>query len=111
MVGELAPKTLAIQKAEQVTLLFARPIILFYRILYPFIWVLNGSARAVTRLFGLKPVSEHEEAHSEEELRIILSESFESGEINQSEFDYVNNIFEFDDRTAREIMVPRTEIS
>jgi len=111
VVGELAPKTVAIQKAEQVTLLCARPIILFYRILYPFIWALNGSARAVTKLFGLKPMSENEEAHSEEELRIILSESYASGEINQSEFNYVNNIFEFDDRTAREIMVPRNEIN
>ncbi|WP_078411200.1 hemolysin family protein [Priestia abyssalis] len=110
VVGELAPKTLAIQKAETVTLLFARPIILFYKIMYPFIWVLNGSARAFTGLFGLKPASEHELAHSEEELRIILSESYESGEINQSEFKYVNNIFEFDDRIAKEIMVPRTEI-
>lgn len=111
VVGELAPKTLAIQKAEKVTLLCARPIILFYRILYPFIWALNGSARAITKLFGLKPVSENESAHSEEELRIILSESYESGEINQSEFNYVNNIFEFDDRTAREIMVPRNEMN
>ena len=110
VVGELAPKTLAIQKAEQITLLFARPIILFYRVLYPFIWALNGSARAITKLFGLKAVSEHEGAHSEEELRLILSESYKSGEINQSEFDYVNNIFEFNDRVAREIMVPRKEI-
>jgi CBS domain containing-hemolysin-like protein len=110
VVGELAPKTLAIQKAEAITLMFARPLIFFYKIMYPFIWVLNGSARALTGLFGLKPASEHELAHSEEELRIILSESYESGEINQSEFKYVNNIFEFDDRIAKEIMVPRTEI-
>ena len=110
VVGELAPKTVAIQKAERVTLLFARPIILFYRVLYPFIWALNSSARAITKLFGLKAVSEHEGAHSEEELRLILSESYESGEINQSEFNYVNNIFEFNDRVAREIMVPRKEI-
>ena len=61
-------------------------------------------------LFGLKPVSEHEMAHSEEELRIILSESYKNGEINQSEFKYVNKIFEFDNRIAKEIMVPRTEI-
>ncbi|MFC3883442.1 hemolysin family protein [Bacillus songklensis] len=110
VVGELAPKTVAIQKAEKVALLFSRPIILFYKILYPFIWALNHSARGVAGLFGLEPAPEHEVAHSEEELRIILSESYESGKINQSEFKYVNNIFEFDDRTAREIMVPRTEI-
>lgn len=110
VVGELAPKTIAIQKAESIALSFARPIILFYKIMYPFIWVLNGSARLLAGLFGLQPASEHDVAHSEEELRILLSESYESGEINQSELKYVNNIFEFDERIAKEIMVPRTEI-
>ncbi|MEW9051308.1 MAG: hemolysin family protein [Neobacillus sp.] len=110
VVGELAPKTLAIQKAELITLIMSRPLILFYKIMYPFIWLLNGSARIVVRLFGLKPVSESDMAHTEEELRIILSESYKSGEINQSEFKYVNKIFEFDNRIAKEIMVPRTEI-
>ena len=110
VVGELAPKTLAVQKAEIVTLLTARPLTLFYKIMYPFIWVLKRSARILTRSVGLKTVSEHELAHSEEELRVILSESFKSGEINQSEFKYVNKIFEFDNRIAKEIMVPRTEI-
>ncbi|MFX3623652.1 MAG: hemolysin family protein [Ectobacillus sp.] len=110
VVGELAPKTVAIQKAEQITLSFARPLIFFYKIAYPFIWALNTSARVITGLFGLKPASEHDEVHSEEELRLILSESYENGEINQAEFKYVNNIFEFDNRIAKEIMVPRTEI-
>ncbi|WP_108671972.1 hemolysin family protein [Peribacillus acanthi] len=110
VIGELAPKTLAIQKAELITLLFSKPLIWFYRIMFPFIWVLNGSARLFTGLFGLKPVSEHELAHTEEELRIILSESLKSGEINQSEYKYVNKIFEFDERIAKEIMVPRTEV-
>lgn len=110
VVGELAPKTLAIQKAEWITLSVSRPLIIFYKIMYPFIWVLNGSARIVSSIFGLKPVSENEIAHTEEELRIILSESYKSGEINQSEFKYVNKIFEFDNRIAKEIMVPRTEI-
>ncbi|WP_426980477.1 hemolysin family protein [Bacillus pseudomycoides] len=110
VIGELAPKTVAIQKAEQVSLLLSQPLIYFYRIMYPFIWALNGSARLVTGIFGLSPASEHEVAHSEEELRLILSESYKSGEINQAEFKYVNNIFEFDNRLAKEIMVPRTEI-
>ncbi|MEF7557044.1 hemolysin family protein [Bacillus thuringiensis] len=110
VVGELAPKTMAIQKAEKVTLLFAAPLMMFYKVMYPFIWVLNSSARVITGLFGLKPASEHEVAHTEEELRLILSDSYESGEINQAEYKYVNNIFEFDNRIAKEIMVPRTEI-
>jgi CBS domain containing-hemolysin-like protein len=111
VIGELAPKTLAIQKAEAITLMVARPLILFYRVMYPFIWILNNSARLVTKAFGLKLASESELAHTEEELRIILSESYKSGEINQSEFKYVNKIFEFDNRIAKEIMVPRTEIT
>ena len=110
VVGELAPKTVAIQKAEQLTLKVSTPLILFYRVMFPFIWVLNGSARVLTGIFGIKSVSEGEVAHSEEELRIILSESFKSGEINQSEYKYVNQIFEFDERIANEIMVPRTEM-
>ncbi|MTH53519.1 DUF21 domain-containing protein [Bacillus mangrovi] len=110
VVGELAPKTVAIQKAEAVTLAFAVPIIWFYRIMFPLIWFLNGSARFLVGLFGLKPASEHELAHSEEELRLLMSESYKSGEINKNELKYVNNIFEFDERVAKEIMVPRTEM-
>jgi CBS domain containing-hemolysin-like protein len=110
VVGELAPKTLAIQKAEAVALLFAKPVILFYKLMYPIIKTLNGSARLLTGLFGLERISENEIAHTEEELRMILSESYKSGEINQSEYKYVNNIFEFNDRIAKEIMVPRTEM-
>ncbi|WP_455661468.1 hemolysin family protein [Pradoshia sp.] len=110
VVGELAPKTVAIQKAETITVNFAGPLIMFYRITFPIIWALNHSARFITGLIGIKPSSEGDIAHSEEELRMILSDSYQKGEINQSEYRYVNNIFEFDERLAREIMVPRTEI-
>lgn len=110
VVGELAPKTIAIQKAEAVTLSLARPLIFFYKIMYPFIWLLNGSARYLTRLIGFKSMNEQEVALSEEELRLIMSESYKGGEINQSEMRYVNNIFEFDERLAKEIMIPRTEM-
>jgi len=110
VIGELAPKTVAIQKAEQITLLLSPFLIMFYKIMYPVIWALNGSARLLVGLFGLKPASKHDVAHSEEELRIILTESYKSGEINKSEFNYVNKIFEFDNRLAKEIMIPRTEI-
>lgn len=111
VIGELAPKSIAIQKAEEITMLFAKTIIIFYKIMYPFIWLLNSSARLLVGLFGVKPASEHELAHSEEELRILLAESYKSGEINHNEWKYVNNIFEFDERIAKEIMVPRTEMS
>lgn len=111
VVGELAPKTAAIQKTETISLLFAKPIIAFYKLMYPFIWFLNGSARILLGFFGMKPANEHEISHTEEELRSLLSESFKNGEINKTELKFVNNVFEFDERIAREIMIPRTEIA
>lgn len=105
VIGELAPKTLAIQFAEKTTLLLAPPLYWFGRITYPFIVALNGSARVLLRLFGVKPAG-HESVHSEEELKWIVNQSYESGEINKTELVYLNNIFAFDDRTLREIMVP-----
>ncbi|MFY3792215.1 hemolysin family protein [Ureibacillus sp. MALMAid1270] len=110
VVGELAPKSVAIQKAEKITLLFSKPIMIFYKILFPFIWFLNGSARVLIGIFGMKPANEHELTHTEEELRLLLTESYKNGEINQNELNYVNNVFEFDERIAREIMVPRTRM-
>lgn len=110
VIGELAPKTYAIQRSEKVTLMFSRPLILFYKLMYPIIHALNGSARYVSKLIGIKHEVDHETAHSEDELLLILSESYKSGEINQSEYKFVNNIFTFDDRIAKEIMVPRREI-
>lgn len=110
VVGELAPKTIAIRKAENVALITAKPLILFTKIMRPFIWALNGSANQLVRLIGVKPASEQEEAHSEEELQIIINESFESGNINLTEYGYVNRIFAFDNMLAKEIMVPRTDM-
>ncbi|WP_051250857.1 hemolysin family protein [Paenibacillus harenae] len=109
VLGELFPKTLAIIMSERISLLTAPIIIVFYKVMFPFIWLLNGSANGLVRLFGFKPANEHE-THSEEEIRIILTESYESGKINMSEYGYVNRIFEFDERLAREIMVPRTDM-
>lgn len=110
VVGELAPKTIAIRKAENVALITAKPLILFTKIMRPFIWALNGSANQLVRLIGVRPASEQEEAHSEEELQIIINESFESGNINLTEYGYVNRIFAFDNMLAKEIMVPRTDM-
>lgn len=109
VVGELAPKTLAIQFAEKVTLLLAPPLYWFGKVMYPLIWSLNGSARILLRIFGVK-LSDHEEAHSEDELKIIMAQSYQSGEINQAELSYMENIFTFDERVAKDIMVPRTQM-
>ena len=64
VVGEMAPKTIAIQKAEQITLIIAKPIIMFYKIFYPFIYTLNGSARLILKMFGMQPAKESELYHS-----------------------------------------------
>ena len=109
VVGELAPKSLAIQFAEKMTLLLAGPLYWFGKIMYPLIWTLNGSARILLRTFGVQPAG-HEQAHSEEELKIIMTQSFQSGEINQTELSYMENIFSFDERVAKDIMVPRTQM-
>ena len=110
VVGELAPKTIAIQKAEEIALLFAKPLIVFFHIMYPVIKGMNGSARFILKLLGFKSISESDVAHTEDELRLILSDSLKGGEINQAEYKYVNKIFEFDDRVAKEIMALRTEM-
>lgn len=109
VVGELAPKTVAIQYAEKMALLFSGPLYFFGVIMKPFIWLMNGTARALVRLIGIKEMAT-EQAHSEEELKIIMTQSYQSGEINQTELAYMQNIFSFDERMAKDIMVPRTQM-
>lgn len=109
VIGELAPKTLAIQFAERMTLLFAQPLYLFGKFMFPFIWTLNGSARVLLRIFGIKPAPE-EAAHSQEELKIIMTHSYQSGEINQTELAFMQNVFSFDNRVAKDLMIPRTKV-
>ncbi|CAM4309342.1 hemolysin family protein [Jeotgalicoccus halotolerans] len=109
VVGELAPKTVAIQYAEKMALALSGPLYFFGTILKPFIWTMNGAARGLVRLVGIKEMPT-EQAHSEEELKVIMTESYHSGEINQTELSYMQNIFSFDERTAKDVMVPRTQM-
>ncbi|WP_160035178.1 hemolysin family protein [Paenibacillus sp. An7] len=109
VVGEMAPKTVAIQYAEKMTMLLAAPLYGFGKVMYPFIWALNGASRVLLRAFGVK-AAEHDQAYSEDELRIIMNQSYEGGEINQTKLAYMENVFSFDERVARDIMVPRTEL-
>lgn len=110
VIGELLPQAIAVQKAEKWILWTAKPLMLFYKIMYPIIWLFQSSARMFMRLFKLKPVKQGSAGHSEEELKLILSESYKNGTINDSEITYLYNIFEFDERLVKEIMVPRTEM-
>ena len=110
VVGELFPKSVAIILTEKISMLVSKPLILFYNFMYPFIWLLNQSSRQVAKLWGITNPTANNDALSEEELQIILKESYQNGEISLSEYNYVNRIFEFDNRLANEIMVPRTEM-
>lgn len=110
VLGELAPKTIAVNKAETVLLLTSGIMNVFYKLMYPFIWVVNGLASILLRVFRLSPTSELATAHTEEEIRIIMQESNKSGLIDNTELTLVDNIFEFADTMAREIMIPRTEM-
>jgi CBS domain containing-hemolysin-like protein len=108
--GELAPKSLAIRYPTSTTLSVSIPLRIFYFVFKPFISLLNGFAILILKIFGIKPVSETE-IHSEEELRLIIAESEEGGAIESSERELIQNVFDFDDRIVKQVMVPRIKIS
>ncbi|MGW7910280.1 hemolysin family protein [Staphylococcus xylosus] len=109
VLGELAPKTLAIQHTEKLALFYSRPLFYFGVVMKPLIWLMNGSARMIIRMFGVDPDANND-AMSEEEIKIIINNSYNGGEINQTELAYMQNIFSFDERQAKDIMVPRTQM-
>jgi len=109
VLGELAPKSLAIQRSEQTTMVVAYPLHAFYWICRPFIWVLNGIANFVIKAVGLHVVSE-QEVYSSDELRYLVDQAKESGRVDETEFDIIQNAFDFSERTARQVMVPRTQV-
>jgi CBS domain containing-hemolysin-like protein len=108
--GELAPKSMAIQRPEQVSMVIALPLRIFYLVFNPFIWVLNTIANLIIRLFGFEIVSDEAEQHSEEELRLLLEAGTKSGVIDQTEHKLLENVFDFSDTPIRQIMVPRNRI-
>lgn len=108
--GELAPKTLAIRYPTATTLYTSVPLKAFYFVFRPFIYILNGFANIILKLFGIQPVP-HAEIHSEDELKLIIAESAEGGAIRASERELIQNVFDFDDRTVRQVLKPRNQIS
>ena len=109
VLGELAPKSLAIRKPEPTSLWVALPLYLFYKATYPAIWVLNHAANAVLSLVGIDPVTESELAHSEEELRLLLASS-ESSQLSAQKRQLLGNVFELSEHNARQAMVPRADV-
>lgn len=110
VVGELLPKSYSIAQTEKVVLGIVRPLHYFYKIMYPFIWLLNHSAATLGKVLGIKLVSEGEETLTQEELLYVAVDSYKKGELTKEEYHYMENVFEFDDTLAKEIQVDRTSM-
>lgn len=108
--GELAPKTMALELSERVSMVVALPLLVFYKIFnYP-IRLLDWTGTKTVRLFGLESSGEHGSSYTEDEIRQLVKSSHESGHLNEEEQKLINRVFEFSDTTVREAMIPRTEI-
>ena len=108
--GELAPKSIAIQSSERTSLLVAPFMKFFYYLLLPATVIFNGTANAFTRLLGYPPASESDETHSEDEIRTLVTQSARQGMLERDEEGMISAVFELNDKTAREIMVPRPDV-
>jgi CBS domain containing-hemolysin-like protein len=109
--GELAPKSLAIQRPIGTTMGIALPLHFFYLVFRPFIWLLNGFANFILKMLGISSVGGHEAHHSSEELQYLLDQGKESGALETNEHELIKNVFDFNERVVKNIMVPRTKIS
>ena len=110
VLGEMAPKSLALRLAEKTFLLIAIPLYIFYKIFIPFIWVLNNSSLLFLKLFGFKVDMESELAHSEEELKLIFADSAKSGHLTRQEVEFLENVLALHDKSAKQIMIPSTAV-
>ena len=108
--GELAPKTLSIQDAERISLIVAPPMKFFYYLFIPGIYVFNGTANFFTGLIGFSPASETDEAHTEDDIRMLIAQSSEQGLVKEGQEEMIEGVFELQDTTVREIMVPRPDV-
>ncbi len=108
--GEIVPKSIAIAKAEVMALYIARPLYIFWLVFYPLIRFFDIVAASILRMLGVRPATEHELSHSEEELRIIVNESFKGGHIDSIESEIIKNAVDFSETVAKEIMTPRKDM-
>lgn len=110
VIGELAPKSIALQKAEKTSLWVIRPLLLFTTIFKPFIYVLNGAGILVLKLIGFKAPSGHQLVHSEEEIKMILAQSAEEGAIEKQEAEMVYSVLKLGDTPVRKVMIPKSRV-
>jgi CBS domain containing-hemolysin-like protein len=108
--GELAPKSIAIQRSVRTVMAISLPLRFFFAVFRPLIWMLNGFANFVLKLIGINPV-QGETSHSSEELQYLLDQGKETGALDSTEHELIQNVFDFNERVVKNIMVPRTKIS
>jgi len=111
IMGELGPKYLAIDKTLGTALWSAHLLRAFYVLMFPIIWMLNHTTNRILRIVGIRPASDTEMVHSQEELRLILAHSEKAGILSEENREIIEGVFQFSKRTARQIMVPRTDVS
>ncbi|MCQ2957363.1 MAG: hemolysin family protein [Candidatus Gastranaerophilales bacterium] len=109
VIGELTPKSIALEYTEKTALFVARPMQVAANIFKPFIWILNGCGNAILKMLNIKQSQDH--AHSTEELNMLIDESCSDGVINETEKDIIQNVFKFSDLTAKQVMVPKTDMT
>jgi putative hemolysin len=110
VLGELAPKSIALQYPESTALWVTQPTALFPKIFWPFIAVLNGTGNLVVRAVELTPASGHAMVHSSAELQLLVAQSGEAGVLDADEKEMLTNVFTFADRAAHQVMRPRPEV-
>jgi len=109
VLGELAPKSVALVRPEGVSRIVAPPLILFSRVMSPLIWVCNGAANALLKLFNISRVSDMQ-GHSPDELRLLVMQARALGRLNESDTAMLAGVFDFHNKKARDVMRPRTEV-
>lgn len=110
VLGELAPKTIALQRAEATSLLIITPLTIFTTVFKPFIWILNSAGNLVLKLVGFQAPSGHQLVHSEEEIKMILAQSAEMGAIEKEEVKMVYSVLRLGDTPVKEIMIPKKDV-
>lgn len=111
VIGELVPKSIALQYPEKTSLLLAFPMKVIITLFRPFIWILRGLGGILLKLLNVSPSQTSHLAHSTEELNMIINASYNEGVLNETEKDLLNNVFKFSDLTAKQVMVPRTDMA
>ena len=110
VLGELTPKSLAIVSTEKIANYTALPLIIFYKITYPIIWLFNKVTELILRIVGIKQVDNHNAAHTDEEIRLLVEDSYEQGLIDETEMQFVDNVIDFSDTRIVDIMIPKEEM-